>query len=236
MAVAGGPNIVEDGLVLALDAANPRCYTSGSTTVGDRISNSTGSLNNGVDFEYTSAGSFDFDQTDDTLTVSPANFSFGSQISFEVWVKPMREENGYGCMFVQNATDGIGRYGLGIRGTDGYLIHYIGYSSVTVNGWWAAGPLPGTAGPSETWHHIVASVDMSISGSTNRWIYHNGSLLRSTTANFTTTQVQYNTTTNLQIVQSNYKGKLSIANIYNKVLSPSEVAQNYAAMKGRFGL
>ena len=30
MAVTGGPNIVEDGLVFYLDAINPRSYISGS--------------------------------------------------------------------------------------------------------------------------------------------------------------------------------------------------------------
>ena len=236
MAVAGGPNIVEDGLVLALDAANVRCYTSGSTVVRDRVSNSTGSLNNGVDFDYTSAGSFDFDQTDDTLTVSSANFSFESQISYEVWVKPMREESGYATMFIQNATDGLARYGLAIRGTDGNLIHYMGYNASTINAWWSAGKLPGGAGPSENWHHIVATADLSISGSTNRHIYHNGELLRSKIQDWPTTQLPYNTTTNLEIAQSNFKGKIGIANIYNKTLSASEVKQNYEAMKRRFGL
>ena len=51
MSVAGGPNLIKNGLVLALDAGNIKSYQSGSTVWYDKSGNNlSGSLINGPTF------------------------------------------------------------------------------------------------------------------------------------------------------------------------------------------
>ena len=51
MGVAGGPDIIENGLVLSLDASDRNSYVSGSTTWYDLSGlNKSGSLTNGPTF------------------------------------------------------------------------------------------------------------------------------------------------------------------------------------------
>ena len=81
----GGGNIVTDGLVLLLDAANTKSYVSGSTIWNDLSrSGNNGSLINGPTFNSLNGGSIVFDGSNDfiegTITV-PTSFTFN------VWLK-----------------------------------------------------------------------------------------------------------------------------------------------------
>ena len=68
MSVQGGPDIVENGLILCYDPANLKGYISGSTNVFDlSTTNSSGSLINGVVYTTTSKGTFTFDGTNDFI-------------------------------------------------------------------------------------------------------------------------------------------------------------------------
>ena len=58
MAVAGGPNIVEDGLVLALDAANIKSYQSGSTVWNDLASKTEYTLGVRLNYSEDNSGTF----------------------------------------------------------------------------------------------------------------------------------------------------------------------------------
>lgn len=76
MAFIRGANVVTDGLVLALDAANPKSYVSGSTMCRDLSgNNNSGSLVNGPTFSSANGGSIRFDGVDDLiLTSTVTNF------------------------------------------------------------------------------------------------------------------------------------------------------------------
>ena len=50
MAVASGPNVVEDGLVLALDAGNTKSYPGSGSTWTDTVGSNNGTLTNGPTF------------------------------------------------------------------------------------------------------------------------------------------------------------------------------------------
>jgi hypothetical protein len=61
MAVSTRNNIVTNGLVLYLDAANSKSYVSGSTTWSDVSGNSrSGSLLSGTSYSNTNGGSVNF--------------------------------------------------------------------------------------------------------------------------------------------------------------------------------
>ena len=87
MAVAGGPNTSELGLVLCLDAGNPRSYQSGSTTWFDLSgNNNSGSLVSGSGYSSANFGSITFNGTGSYI--SGCNFInyITSSFTISTWV------------------------------------------------------------------------------------------------------------------------------------------------------
>ena len=87
----GGGKIVTDGLILYYDGANPKCYISGNTTSNDlSITQSTGTLTNGVTYDTDNNGSWVFDGIDDYIEISDNNvFNQDINTPFSIcsWVK-----------------------------------------------------------------------------------------------------------------------------------------------------
>jgi len=63
MGLAHGVNIVNDGLVFQVDAANPRSYPGSGTTAIDIVGNKSGTLSSTPMFENINLGVFDNDAT-----------------------------------------------------------------------------------------------------------------------------------------------------------------------------
>ena len=91
MAFSFSPKIVTDGLVLYLDAANPKSYVSGSTTWRDiSRGGNNGTLVNGPTFDSGNGGNIVFDGVDDysriefnTLFNGSSSDSFSIEIIFK---------------------------------------------------------------------------------------------------------------------------------------------------------
>ena len=60
------PKVVTNGLVLCLDAANQKSYTSGSTTWYDLAGSNNGVLTNGPTYDTAMSGNIVFDGIDDS--------------------------------------------------------------------------------------------------------------------------------------------------------------------------
>ena len=96
MGISGGPDIIQDGLVLALDAADKNSYVSGSTTWIDVSGNGNNStLNNGPTFITSSGGMVVTDGTNDNVTISGTQtkgFEWGlhwdTEWTLEMWLNP----------------------------------------------------------------------------------------------------------------------------------------------------
>ena len=73
MAVNAGPDIIEDGIVLCLDAANSRSYPGTGTTWSDLAESNNGTLTNGPTFDAGNGGSIVFDGSNDYVNL---NFPF----------------------------------------------------------------------------------------------------------------------------------------------------------------
>jgi hypothetical protein len=223
--------VIDNSLVLYLDAANPKSYASGSTTWSDvsRAGNS-GTLVNGVLYNTANAGNMVFEGTNSSVGVGN-NVMFNIlDITVSIWAY-QTTPNSYNPL--------ITRYGQ-TSNFNGWSISY----SNTTNKFSFGGresiaayinaPTVNTYSLNR-WHHIVGTK----SGSTWR-IYVNGILDNSTTAGTGTTSFL---TSNMYVGAElgnayNYYGASNIANvqIYNRALSAAEILQNYNATKSRFGL
>jgi len=229
-----GPKIVTDGLVLYVDAANPKSYISGSTTTRSLVGSVTGSLVNGVGFSTGSNGSWVFDGSNDwiDLGLEGANLIQGKT---ELTMGLFFQSN---TNLVLRSLFGTLRYGcgrnLGLVSSFNNLVFYNDYGP----------PETGTCYPigfnnyvvPNTWIYAVATYDGT---TTKLYGIKQGILSQSTGTGFksgSTNVFSYN----LEIGRGGFGGYLSgnVANafIYNRVLSQQEVLQNYNATKSRFGL
>ena len=214
MAAASGPNVVEDGLVLALDAGNTQSYPGSGTTwtdMGGNGNNGTLQSMSGANYSSTNGGYLDFDGASDYVTL-PFNTEY-TNISIDAWAT--RDQ-----LNVWNSI--IGKYGS----SAGYELVFNNSGGVRFHT--STQRIDSTSLSANVWYHIVGTYD----GSTAR-IYINGSLDTSGSTSRNTN------TSNWQIGRSawggNYhNGKISNIKIYNRALTAAEVLQNYNALKGRY--
>ena len=87
MAGSAGPDLVQNGLVLALDAADKNSYPGTGTNWYDLISNAnTGTLTNGPTFSNLNGGCIVFDGTDDYVNIPyNVNLNPATNVSVSVW-------------------------------------------------------------------------------------------------------------------------------------------------------
>ena len=91
MAVGYNPRVVTDGLVLSLDAGNPKNYNAGiSTNWTDKVGGNNGTLVGGTyhnDGPFVGAGYVEFDGDSDSLTVTAStDFTLDGEFTVEFWI------------------------------------------------------------------------------------------------------------------------------------------------------
>jgi hypothetical protein len=221
--LSGGPNVIMNGLVLYLDAANPKSYISGSTTWNDvSRSGNNGTLVNGPTFNSANGGSIVFDGTNDyvstTYTTALTDFTAGA------W-------------FFANSTGNPSTRILDKNFTNGF---WIGKSTSGAANSWGGGVFE----PSfphgrfitltdNQWHYIVSRRQ----GTTHTIL---GDGISNTISG---TVPSTSLSTNILVLGREYdigpsifKGNISIVHIYNRALSDQEILQNFNATRARFGI
>ena len=227
MAFFRGPNLVTSGSVLILDAANTKSYPGSGTTWRDMSGNNiTGSLTNGPTFNSANGGSIVFDGTNDSVIMAD-NSALNTQTpSVEVWIKT-NATNQNGFWFEKGTVNT--QYSLFQEGTN-----IVWRQDINQEGTIIVSQYTNTATyiTTSNWAQIVGTF---VSG--DRRTYINGVLVNSDAQ----TGVVATNTGGMFIGTYGgggypYNGNVAIVRVYNKVLSASEVLQNYNAQKSRFGL
>jgi hypothetical protein len=236
--VQGGQgNIVTNGLVLNLDAANPRSYPqpyNGTTwqNIAPVSSSLTGSLVNGPLFSTSGSGCITFDGVDDSVDLGNILFNSASATTIDMWVNfpsmsggryPMAKGSfGDGSAFTFAMITGFGPSGGGssyIRFSMGnqYSVNStnIEYGSLIWN----------------QWYNFTFTYDGAfVTG------YRNASNAISSPLSGSL----YTSTTPIYLGRSKYgnysNSNISSFKIYNRALSASEVLQNFNATRARFGV
>ena len=241
MAGHAAPNIVEDGLIFYVDAANLRSYPGSGTTSTDLIDNVEGTLNSAT-FQNINAGVIDFDGVDDYINYGDSNkFSFGdgandSPFSLNVWVNWDALDN-YTCLISKDGGSGLREWALLENGGDKiriFIKNQGGNNQQSIDST--------TTYSTGQWYNITATYD-GRGGNTayqGLSLYTNGNLEVVSANQASTYAAMSNTSANLEI--GRYYGdnlycinaQIGPTQIYNKELSAQEVLQNYNALKGRF--
>lgn len=212
-----GPNIITDGLVLALDAGNIKSYQSGSLTWYDKSGNGkNGTLVNGPTFNNGSGGSIVFDGTNDYVTSS-----LDMNTLLPVWTAEV-------LLNTSSATGYQGIFGGPYSATVATL-----YLKGSLFGIYTSGDHFGSVNVSlNTWYHLAIVLD---SAANTLKSYINGVLdinaSYGTGVNFNT---NYTIGKNPFAASERFNGNIAITRLYNRILSQEEILQNYNATKGRF--
>jgi hypothetical protein len=232
------PKIVTDGLILYYDGINPQCYVSGSTTSNDlSITQSTGTLKNGVTYDTDNNGSWVFDGLDDYIEISDNEiFELERTDSFSLsgWINV----NSYSLTTTEHI---LSKYSNPpARGYYFAIINgKISFSLQSFGGGDGLGVNTVNTINLQQWYYITTTYDGSSSASGVN-IYING-VNEATSIAFNTLTGSILNPTSLKIgglvTPSRYfDGKISVAKIYNRELSPTEIKENYNTMKSRFNL
>jgi hypothetical protein len=228
-------NIVRDGLILDLDAAKRDSYP-GTGTVWRDIAGGviTGSLINGPTFDPNNGGSIVFDGTNDyvNLPYNP-NYNF-TTISSLTWVKtPIQYTGSAFKAIISKQSDIIFDREFNFytySSLNNGVINQLHFSTGKLTSYTGFINVPGGSLSLNTWHQIGFTVG---NGFLNYVL--NGQIIQSTSTTGT-----FNATGSYDIkvgrADNNWLGNISNVLLYNRILSSTEVLQNYNATKGRFGL
>ena len=235
MAINYNPRLVTDGLVLCLDAANPKSYVGSGTTWTDLSGRgNNGTLVNGVGYVGTNGGALSFDGVDDyvyrsTFTSPPTNI-----VSIVCWVKFSNNVNNrYLLSFGRDVGGGIG--GLALIAYGGFVGNQIIFELGSGAGRVSSGISPSL----NTWYCITTTAD-----GTNTRFYLNA-VLKNTSAQGSGA-IAYSPGLSVGSYLSAgipptpgvyfHSGNISQVSIYNRALSAAEISQNFLAMRARFGI
>jgi len=250
----GTPPIVTNGLVLALDASNTLSYVSGSSVWNNMISASSFSITS----NSTSTASFQSNPPAIYVTQSTSagtqasitgTFPFSENLAIELWYKTDTTGSGFANQLESPGIIQIGNYN----------------SNASLTLWDWSAQIPGShriqtyVNNGTTWSHIntgLASISdanwvnkyhhiiMNFSGSSGKWDTYNlyiDSVLWST-INFGATPFPSSSIGGGNILAmtgaagGSARNSYSVLKVYNRTLSITEIAQNYNALKTRFGL
>jgi hypothetical protein len=222
----GGPgNIVTNGLILYLDAANSLSYVSGSTTWRDLSSSgNNGTLTNGPTFNSANGGSIVFDGTNDYISIILPSPISVSSFTYNVWFNADIVTDAYRTIIDFN--------------NDNFLMAIIPSGQLSL---WNPVFSLGFAPSASTWYNI----QVSHNNSSPYYTYINGNLVGTYSDSMTTAYTVCSIGVGAGFITGScgtrgpdefFDGKISIASIYNRGLSASEVLQNYNSTKARFGL
>jgi hypothetical protein len=234
MAFHHSPRIVSEDLVFAWDVPNKKSYPGSGTALNNLIAggedltiiNATavsGSTNGG--------GSIAMDGSGDYLSFAATTFA--DVYTFSIWHKAKistpssSDPYGYGYLFA-GVTPKTG-IAFSEGGTSGALspgMYYLHYNGISSN------PISTAIATNDTWGHITVVIDTT-SATNNIKFYWNGVLHQTTS--FNTSQKKYSEFGRYDQTTWYVNGELAACTIHNRELSATEVAQNYNALKGRFG-
>lgn len=218
--IFGTPQIVTNGLVLHLDAGNGKSYVSGSTVWNDLSGrNISGSLINGPTFNSNNQGTIVTDGTNDYISITLP--TIGSNYSISFWVRPISLPAG-ALSEIQLFGSPADVASISLYATVSNVYRFLSWNGST-------GRQGNTTLVVGTWYNFV------MVNSTNTVFYLNGAV-DGTFANTATLNSGAATFASINGTARFLNSNLASIMFHNRALSAAEVAQNYNALKSRFGL
>jgi hypothetical protein len=231
-------NIVENGLVLYLDAGTSTSYSGTGTTWTDLSGNgNNGTLTNGPTYSSANGGSIVFDGTNDSVENTSPNLGITGNASITL-----------SCWFYFTGTSSAGSYwsllsyGNGPTALDTFALAIFDVYRLTFafNGGNQAISNQNVI-TTNTWYNFVGTKTPGAINTTTK-LYLNGSEISIASAptgtpNVTSRVIRVGRWTNDESIYGYYyTGRIPQVSIYNRALTATEVSQNFEALRGRYGI
>jgi len=213
-----GPKTNTAGLVFAVDAADKNSYVGSGTTWKELIKPISGTLAN-MTFSSDGAGSFILNGSNSSATFTNNTALDNQTFTIEAWIKPTTvSQNGF--IFEKGSVNT--QYSFFLEGATFKLRCMVpSFSDLNVSNTYLT---------ANKWQHVAAT---RISG--DRRIFVNGIQRGNDTATGT---VSTNAGGQFIGIYGGggypFDGSIAMVKVYNRVLSPFEILQNYNAQKARF--
>jgi len=235
-------SIVQSGLVMNLDASFKSSYLGSGTTWYDisGYGNNNGTLTNGVGYTASNGGALTFDGVNDYVNFGDVLDMGTKSYTINMWIR-LSSTSSISQTFLSKSLSGQQnfRFSVGINNynklyaffqgnTPGVDVAPGGTISLPLNTWFMATFIFDRSSSISIYYNGVNDV-LTSSGVISQW---NGLNFQSNNpfriGSYTAAD---NTTPN-----SMTSGSIGITQIYDRVLSQSEITQNFNATKSRFGL
>ena len=237
------PAIVQAGLILNLDAANPASYPGTGSTWTNLVTGNavpSFSISSGA-YVNSDGGVIRFPSTGGNAQ-SSTGFANLTGFTVEVWVKsagtkgdynPVTVSNYAPCLFSEKVSGGTVNMVLAYnaRAWSGVAHNSYRYTAA-MGGWSTVEPTTNYGSDLNNWVQIVATYNGSVLK-----LYRNGVQIGSSTTNINlrASSVGYYIARRWDMGDGVY-GDYSTVNMYNRDLSLTEINTNFDAVKSRFGL
>ena len=223
--------IVTDGLVFAIDAGNLVSYENGDTTTYSLTGSSTGTLTNGVAFNSGYGGVWEFDGTDDYITLPSSiatSLNGGEEASLNMWVKLNSNSNSV-------ANTGIIQLSGYSNGNGNLYWYQNGYTYLDIFITTRYRVWINTVLDPRNWHMLT----ITTTPGTNGWKAYLNGILQFQTTGQSTVSVNSTIVGGLTLGENSNgrytNGNIASCFIYDKALTSDEVSKNYHATKYKFG-
>jgi hypothetical protein len=261
MAISYNPRIVTDGLVLALDAGNPKSYPGSGTAWTDLSGNgNTGTLVNGVGFDSGNLGSLVFDGVNDYVVhtsnltainniTNSSSFTFSSTFKLNAFptvqtatITGLLMKGSYNPSYGMNLSYSGSSGGFRTQAQIYYGLRNLTGTAGVTQGYGFFNRTSNTLIQLGQWYKVDMVHEFSGTTHTLR-LYINGNLDRQDTATDALYPINFQNTEslgiNFRILGGNFlysNADIASYSIYNRALTASEIQQNFVALRGRFGI
>jgi hypothetical protein len=225
MALQHSPSIVTNSLSFLVDARNPRSYPGTGTTWFDVSGNQNNlAFQNSGSITYNSNGYFSTGATGYFSAASSTNTPIGnSPYCIGVWA---RQVSAWGTSngFISIGGFNVANQSNALRTLNNIAGHYHHY-------WWANDiSVTSSSATLGNWFMVLAQFD-----GTTRSVWVNNVQVASDTP------TGHNVTSSALQVSQTYPGEyqqgdIAVAFIYNNALTSAQIAQNFNALRGRYGV
>ena len=228
MGIQYNPRAVTSGLILALDAGNTKSYPRSGTTWTDLSGRGNrGTLVNSPAYSSANGGSIVFNGTTNYVTLPANSINTNADLTLNYWVKSPLP--GTGLIYTLSS---------GYIANSHLQVRYVNTAGVvSLQLVKAAIVNLGTFSGFTPVSNAIYFLTVTLTKSTNTWsLYVNGSFVSSFVSAQTFTTTSPTLGLNAQFSEEWFAGNMYAFSYYNRVLSATEISQNFNALRGRYGI
>lgn len=228
MAGHSGPSIVKDSLAASHDVANIKSYSGTGTEIKDLSGNSkTGTTVSAPTYSTANGGIFTFNGTNQAVSMGNLG-TFYTLGTVGFWMRSSSVISSKNVLHTNYTGTGNN---VGVRfeqTTGGTFAVVVGNDAGTYNGYTLTTTLA-----ANTWYYVTTTWNKTAN---TLVAYLNGAQVVSTAhTNWATTMAAVYYGVGFDSTRF-FSGSIARVQFYNKVLSASDVKQNFNAIRGRFGI